>query len=395
MLDVTTGDRVGLLFTITNCLYHLWRRDPPREDHDDGDAGARRVLRDRSRGAEDRGPGPARRHPRRAAGGARAARRPRAASGGRGAEPMAAGAADVDGTIDAYLDHLDDRARARAPLDRGLRARPRRRSRDARGRRRAPRRARSARATCARTSPALARRGLVAAEPGARAGGDPRLSPLPRRASTSHDGDDVRTVRIRRPPSRLPEALGSRRRHAPRRGRRRRQRAAPLRDRALLEVLYATGLRVSEVAALTGAQLRSRRGLRHGAREGRQGARRAARAAARRRRSAAYLASERPRLARRRGRARACSCGPGGKPLSRQSIWKLVKRRARAAGRRAAGDAAHAQAHASRRICSAAAPTSASSRRSSGTPTSGTTQIYTHVAPERLRAVHRKHHPRA
>ena len=24
VLDVTTGDRVGLLFTITNCLYHLW-----------------------------------------------------------------------------------------------------------------------------------------------------------------------------------------------------------------------------------------------------------------------------------------------------------------------------------------------------------------------------------
>jgi len=24
VLDVYTGDRVGLLFTITNCLYHLW-----------------------------------------------------------------------------------------------------------------------------------------------------------------------------------------------------------------------------------------------------------------------------------------------------------------------------------------------------------------------------------
>jgi hypothetical protein len=47
-------------------------RDPPREDHDDGRPGARRLLRDRQRGTEDRGRGASGDHPARAAARARA-----------------------------------------------------------------------------------------------------------------------------------------------------------------------------------------------------------------------------------------------------------------------------------------------------------------------------------
>ena len=134
-------------------------------------------------------------------------------------------------------------------------------------------------------------------------------------------------MRIRRPPSRLPgariQATSRLVEDRPPKARR------PLRDRALLEVLYATGLRVSEVAALTGVQLHLDEGfvkvLGKGGKERVVPLGRRAKAAL-----GAYLAEERPRLAGPRP-SPWVFLRPGGKPLSRQSIWKLVKRRARAA----------------------------------------------------------------
>jgi integrase/recombinase XerD len=296
---------------------------------------------------------------------------------------------DVDGTIDGYLDHLTS--------ERGLA----RRSIESYGRdlaafaatlaTRKVRRPEAIDGEHVRAHLAvLARRGLSPrsqARALAAIRGYLRYLVRERR----NDGDDVRTVRVRRPPSRLPGALGTADvtrlvEDTPVATRR------PLRDRALLEVMYATGLRVSEVAALTGTQVRLEEGfvtvLGKGGKERVVPLGRRAKEAL-----VEYLGSERPRLLG--GRASPyVFVRPGGKALSRQSIWKLVRRRARAAGvhqRVTPHTLRHTFAThllgggADLRVVQALL----------GHADIGTTQIYTHVAPERLRAVHRKHHPRA
>ena len=87
------------------------------------------------------------------------------------------------------------------------------------------------------------------------------------------------------------------------------------------------------------------------------------------------------RLLRGRPSAATCSCGPGGRPLSRQTVWKLVPA-PRARGRRSArGVSPHTLRHtfathlldggADLRVVQALL----------GHADIGTTQIYTHVAP--------------
>jgi integrase/recombinase XerD len=302
---------------------------------------------------------------------------------------MGRGAADVDGTIDAYLDHL--------ATERGLA----RRSIEAYGRDlgafaqtiagRGIRRPASIDAAIVRAHLAgLARRGLSSrSQARALAAIRGYLRFLAR--EHLHEGEDVRDVRIRRPPSRLPGALGSGDvtrlvEDEPPKARR------PLRDRALLEVLYATGLRVSEVAALTGVQLHLDEGfvkvLGKGGKERVVPLGRRAKAAL-----GAYLAEERPRLAGPRP-SPWVFLRPGGKPLSRQSIWKLVKRRARAAG--VVGRVTpHTLRHTFATHLLGGGADLRVVQALLGHADIGTTQIYTHVAPERLRAVHRKHHPRS
>src|SRR5262249_2463850 len=104
----------------------------------------------------------------------------------------------------------------------------------------------------------------------------------------------------------------------------------PLRDRALLEVLYGSGLRVSEAVGLRGDQLNLEAGFvtvtGKGEKQRVVPLGRPARSALQ-----AYLAEERPRLTR----GRACPLvfvRAGGRALSRQSVWKLVRKRAPAAG---------------------------------------------------------------
>ena len=296
---------------------------------------------------------------------------------------------DVDGTIDAYLDHLTS--------ERGLA----RRSIESYGRdlaafaatlaTRKVRRPEAIDGEHVRAHLAvLARRGLAArsqARALAAIRGYLRFLVRERR----NDGADVRTVRVRRPPSRLPGALGAADvtrlvEDTPAAARR------PLRDRALLEVMYATGLRVSEVAALTGTQVRLQEGFVTVL--GKGGKERVVPLGSRAREAlAGYLAHERPRLLGGRT-SPYVFVRPGGKPLSRQSIWKLVRRRARAAGVHARVTP-HTLRHTFATHLLGGGADLRVVQALLGHADIGTTQIYTHVAPERLRAVHRKHHPRA
>jgi len=156
--------------------------------------------------------------------------------------------------------------------------------------------------------------------------------------------------------------------------------------------MYATGLRVSEAAALTGAQLRIDDGfvtvMGKGGKERIVPLGRRAKEAL-----AVYLATERPRLVGARP-SPWVFVRAGGKPLSRQSIWKLVKRRARAAGvtQRVTP---HTLRHTFATHLLGGGADLRVVQTLLGHADVGTTQIYTHVAPERLRTVHRKHHPRA
>jgi integrase/recombinase XerD len=204
--------------------------------------------------------------------------------------------------------------------------------------------------------------------------------------------DDVlRQLRIRRPPSRLPRALANgevetllaQPADRERRG---------LRDRALLELLYACGLRVSEAVGLRGAQLNLAAGfvtvLGKGGKERVVPLGRAARTALE-----AYLSTERPRLLRGRP-SPFVFLGPSGRPLTRQAVWKLVRRRALAAGlgKRVSP---HTLRHTFATHLLGGGADLRIVQTLLGHADIGTTQIYTHVAPTRLREIHRRHHPRA
>ena len=204
-------------------------------------------------------------------------------------------------------------------------------------------------------------------------------------------GDPGADVQARRLPGRLPSVLG----HGEvtklvtvsvPRGRR------PQRDRALLELLYACGLRVSEAIGLEMHQLNLDAGfvtvLGKGGKERVVPVGQHARDAVQE-----YLAGERPRLLRG-APGRWVFVRAGGKPISRQTVWKLVRARAQAA----AVDT-HVSPHTVRHTFATHLVGGGADLRVVqallGHADIGTTQIYTHVAPERLRAVHRRHHPRA
>jgi integrase/recombinase XerD len=203
--------------------------------------------------------------------------------------------------------------------------------------------------------------------------------------------DPGRDLRVRRPPGRLPRALGTSEvgtllaqpAEEKRRG---------LRDRALLELLYACGLRVSETIALRAPQVNLNAGfvtvLGKGGKERVVPLGSHARAALE-----AYLARERPRLLRGRP-SPFVFLGPGGRPLTRQAVWKLVRTRARAAGL-GVRVSPHTLRHTFATHLLGGGADLRIVQTLLGHADIATTQIYTHVAPGRLREVHRKHHPRA
>ena len=172
-------------------------------------------------------------------------------------------------------------------------------------------------------------------------------------------------------------------------------RGTELRDRAILELLYAGGLRVSEVTALETEDLALDLGRVHvrgkGDKERIVPLGRTALEALE-----TYLREGRPHLARisssRKGAARQdpsrLFLSLRGSPLTRQWVWHLVK----------SADS-NASPHRLRHSCATHMVEHGADLRSVqlllGHADISTTQVYTHLALGRLKAVHRKYHPRA
>ncbi len=171
--------------------------------------------------------------------------------------------------------------------------------------------------------------------------------------------------------------------------------ATALRDRAILELLYGAGLRVSEVTSLSVSDLGLEAGRAQvrgkGDKERIVPLGRSAMQALEQ-----YLREGRPHLDRissvRKKKPRpqdrsALFLSLRGMPLTRQWIWSLVKRSNR-----------HTSPHGLRHSCATHMVEHGADLRSVqmllGHADISTTQVYTHLALGRLKAVHRLHHPR-
>jgi len=158
-----------------------------------------------------------------------------------------------------------------------------------------------------------------------------------------------------------------------------------LRDRAMLETLYATGLRVSELVALKTFQVSLDAGvvrvMGKGSKE-----------------RLVPLGEEavewiRRYLAQRRGAAEALFVTARGTGMTRQAFWHLIRRYGARAipGRRLSP---HVLRHAFATHLINHGADLRVVQLLLGHADISTTQIYTHVARERLKALHAKHHPR-
>ena len=164
-----------------------------------------------------------------------------------------------------------------------------------------------------------------------------------------------------------------------------------VRDRAMLEVLYGSGLRVSELAALKVAEINLEDGFLvcrgKGGKERIVPLGRSSGRAVRR-----YLAEVRPRLDP--GGREELFLSRRGRPFTRQGVWKLLRQHAVTAGL-AARISPHVLRHSFATHLLERGADLRSVQLMLGHSQITTTQIYTHVTRERLRRVYDKFHPRA
>ena len=163
------------------------------------------------------------------------------------------------------------------------------------------------------------------------------------------------------------------------------------RDRALLEVLYAGGARISEAVGLTTDDLPPDLSTvrLHGKGDKMRVVPlgRSARAALE-----AWLTEGRPPLARR-GRASAVFLSRSGRPLDRSSAWRRVKDAVTAAGL-PPETSPHDLRHSFATHMLAGGADLRAVQEMLGHASIRTTEIYTHLDEGHVRAVHRMHHPR-
>lgn len=163
------------------------------------------------------------------------------------------------------------------------------------------------------------------------------------------------------------------------------------RDRGMLELLYAAGLRVSELTGLDQSRLDLDEGLVlvHG-KGGRD--RIVPFGGSARRALERYLRDVRPGLDRGRSKGRVF-LNQRGAPISRQTVWNLVRAAADRAGV-ARTISPHTLRHTFATHLLEGGADLAAVQELLGHADISTTQIYTHVDREYLREVHRTHHPR-
>jgi integrase/recombinase XerD len=175
--------------------------------------------------------------------------------------------------------------------------------------------------------------------------------------------------------------------------------ALALRDRGMLELLYAGALRVSELVTAKLEDLKLDTGYilvrGKGDKERIVPLGKPAQVAL-----SQYLSEGRPDLFRKGGRKNEnrpgtspfLFVGTGGRKLTRQRIWQLVGQASAASGR-------HASPHMLRHSCATHMVENGADLRTVqtilGHADISTTQVYTHLALDRLRSVYQKHHPRA
>ena len=173
--------------------------------------------------------------------------------------------------------------------------------------------------------------------------------------------------------------------------------ALALRDRAMLELLYAGALRVSEMVNAAFEDLKLESGYMlvrgKGDKERIVPLGKPAQDAL-----AEYLSSGRPVLMQSQNahpaarNSRLLFVARGGKKLTRQRVWQMVGQSSAASGR-------HASPHMLRHSAATHMVENGADLRTVqtilGHADISTTQVYTHLALDRLRTVYQKHHPRA
>jgi integrase/recombinase XerD len=166
----------------------------------------------------------------------------------------------------------------------------------------------------------------------------------------------------------------------------------PLRDRALLEVLYGAGIRVSEAIGLTLDRVhQEERALRVRGKGDKERLVPLGRAGCRALR--AYVDHERPRLARS-ARQREVFLTPRGTRLTRQAVFALVRRIAARAGLESR-PSPHGLRHAFATHLVERGADLRVVQTLLGHASIATTEVYTHVSRAHLGRVHDAHHPRA